>query len=129
MRAPGVSFTIEDRGDHLYVHGRLLASVQDALQHFRDLSAELGNMRRSGRPVRVFVDLRDCLTQSAEVAEIIKQRTKTIYRPGDRVAILAASSILKLQLKRIHADQDFGVFVAEGAAREFIGRAVVTDAA
>jgi hypothetical protein len=32
---------------------------------------------------------------------------QVLYRPGERVAILTTSSILKLQLKRIHAEQDF----------------------
>jgi hypothetical protein len=111
---------VEDRGGHLFVQGRYFFSVQEATDHFDELSAALTSMRLSGRRVRVLVDLRECPPQSAEVAGVIVQRTACMYLPSDRVAILVTSSILRLQLRRVLADQEFGVFVAEDAAREFV---------
>ncbi|WP_174297356.1 STAS/SEC14 domain-containing protein [Sphingomonas bacterium] len=115
--------TLRSCPDYLAVGGSGLYTLLESQEHFRELSAAVGGLRKAGRPVRVLVDLRDGAPQTAEVAAHIKGANAVIFRKGDRIAIIVKSTLLKLQVKRLHMRSESEVFVSEAAAREFLSRA------
>jgi hypothetical protein len=117
-----LALTIECRPDHLFVSGDGLATLMEAQQHFRDLSALLARERKRGVGARVLVDLRAGSSESEEVRAHVTKAMAAIYRDDDRVAIIVASTLLKFQIQRHHTRPGSGVFVSQGAAEEFLFR-------
>jgi hypothetical protein len=97
-------------------------TAEEVADHFHKLELMILERRASCEDVRVLIDLRGAATQTNAIAMSIAEATNRIYSGStDRVAIVVASALLKLQLKRIHAGQAFGIFVSEPAARKFLG--------
>jgi hypothetical protein len=68
---------------------------------FAAYEAEIAALRDAGLPLRVIGDVRDSVVQSTEVAQFILERVSALYRPGDRVALIVATSMLKAQLRAV----------------------------
>lgn len=68
--------------------------------HFRDLERAILKIRREHGKVRVFVDLRGASVQTAETAAVMNIWTRRIYRACDRVAVVCATALLAMQIKR-----------------------------
>lgn len=88
--------------------------------HFAALSGLIAERRRSGGAVLVLVDLRDSLVQQPEIVEQIGRAVTRIYDSSDRVAVVVASSLLKLQLKRVANVASIEFFVSMNAARTWL---------
>lgn len=71
-----------------------------ARAHFEELDRTLRRLRSRGSPLRVLVDIRDAVVQKPETAQCVSAATNNIYRSCDRIAIVVASSLLKLQIRR-----------------------------
>lgn len=66
--------------------------------------------------LRVLVDRRDTVVQSARTADRLQKLTETFYRPGDRVAVIVDNSLLKMQLKSVLDSTSHSLFISESAA-------------
>jgi hypothetical protein len=117
-----VPLTIQKHADHIAVAGTGLYTLLEAQEHFRDLSAVIGEYRKAKRAIRVLVDLRDGAPQIPEVVSHIEKVNQIIFREGDRVAIIVLSALLKFQVKRIHARFESEAFISDAAAGEFLFR-------
>lgn len=96
-------------------------SAEDVAAHFRQLGEIISRRHASGEVVRALIDLKSAAIQPMGIATSIAEATNRLYsKPTDRVAILVASSLLKMQLRRIHADQPFEIFISEQEARTFL---------
>jgi hypothetical protein len=76
-------------------------SVVDTDDYFERLAAYIDAGRRRTGSVRVLVDRRSSPVQSSEVGLRMQKANEDLYRPGDRLAIVVGSSLLKIQLGRL----------------------------
>ena len=76
--------------------------VQTLHLHFVENTAFVAQWNREQRPIRVLIDAVRLLPHSVEGQAIVQNAIQRIYRPGDRVAILVASSLVKMQMRRSH---------------------------
>ena len=98
------------------VDGRGFWSVDYVSAHIREFEAVLIDARRSGQPSRTLVDLRDAPVQAPEVAAMLHAAMCRMYRPPERAAIIVASSLVKMQMKRGFNPETHAVFTSETAA-------------
>lgn len=94
-----LSFDVADDG-FITVAGSGLWTPERTAEHFRDLERAVLAVRREGKQVRVLVDLRAASVQTAETAAIMQQWTGRIYKVADRVAVVCATALLAMQIKR-----------------------------
>jgi hypothetical protein len=94
-------------------------SIHVMRQFFSAYEAEISAIREAGVPLRVIADVRESAVQSAEVAQFILDRVTSIYRPGDRVALIVATSMLKAQLRRILPGGVHEYFLSGDAAEKW----------
>jgi hypothetical protein len=85
-------------------------------RHFGQLRRVIDARRVPGDDVRVLVDLRAAPAQSPETAARIGLATETIYEASDRVAIVLASSLAKLQMRRVVQRARHEMFISPDAA-------------
>lgn len=84
--------------------------------HFAELARLLQSIRARGEPVLVLVDLRAAEHQAPHIAALVEQLASTTHAPDDRVAIMASSSLVKLQMKRAAAQSQREFFLSMNAA-------------
>ncbi|RVT93371.1 hypothetical protein [Sphingomonas crocodyli] len=117
LSSRGVLTIAVDRVQNLIkVVGRGFWSVEHVAAHIREFEAVLIEARRSGQPSRTLVDLRDAPVQAPEVAGMLHTAMCRMYRPPERAAIIVASSLVKMQMKRGFNPATHGVFTSETAA-------------
>jgi hypothetical protein len=68
--------------------------------HFDANAIIVTQWREAGLPIRVLIDAVDIQPHSPEGQAYVQDATARIYRPGDRVAIIVASSLVKMQMRR-----------------------------
>jgi hypothetical protein len=91
-------------------------NVDDVERYLKELSRVVCEMRaRCGR-VRLLADLRYSPVRTSAVAERIRVANLALYRPGDRVALLVESSLLKMQLRRNLVPDYQNIFLSPTAA-------------
>lgn len=73
---------------------------------------------RFGR-VRVLADLRNSPVRTQEAAERMRLGNLALYRPGDRVALIVESSLLKMQLRRTLVEYQ-NIFLSPHAAETWL---------
>ena len=89
--------------------------------HFADCAKVVARWRASGRPIRVLMDAHNLQPHSAENQAFVMQSFERIYFPGDRVAIMVNSSLVKMQMRRTHAHGNIiAFFVSESAASTWL---------
>ncbi|MBO9712788.1 hypothetical protein [Sphingomonas sp.] len=86
---------------------------------FREMVALVMQRREQRRPVLVLVDLSECAVQSDEVAAKIGLGAEKVQQPGDRVAIVVRSSLVKAQLRRT-LPQPGEIFISASAAETWL---------
>lgn len=96
-----MGFEIADEGSHIEVRLDGFVSIDEVRAHFSHLTALLEEQRRCLGRARVIMDTSSAQTQSAEVAQLMRSGTGRIYADDDRVAVIATSSLLKVQIKRV----------------------------
>jgi hypothetical protein len=87
---------------------------------FSAYGAEIAAIRDTGLPLRVIADVRESAVQSEEVAQFILERVSTLYRPGDRVALIVATSMLKAQLRAVLPPGIHEYFLSGDAAEKWV---------
>ncbi|PZU11778.1 hypothetical protein [Sphingomonas sp.] len=115
-----VEISIADEGSIVRVDGAGSWRLDYLDGHFERLEHMLLAIRRARRRVRVLVDLRQAVVQSAAVAERIQYWTDRLYEAEDRVAIVVASSLLKSQMRRVAAITQREFFLSESAGRTWL---------
>lgn len=95
-----LSFVIDDEEGLIRVAGRGMWTPEQAAIHFIELHRAILGLRAIRKPVLVLVDLREAAVQTAEVAEAVRDGTSRIYRDADHVAVVYASTLVILQIKR-----------------------------
>ncbi|MES2754527.1 MAG: hypothetical protein V4659_07675 [Pseudomonadota bacterium] len=101
-------------------------TVADVDRYIVALSQMLDRARRNFGRALVLADLRAAPVRSQDVAERLHAHNLTLYRPGERVALLVESSLLKLQLRRNLVADLQNIFMSENAAITWL-RAALYD--
>ena len=77
--------------------------------HFARLHELIRPIRERGEPLLALIDMRGITEMPDEIVAVIDRETARLYQEQDRVAVMVASSLVKMQMKR----------AAEKAQREF----------
>jgi hypothetical protein len=96
-----MGFTVDlEKG---FIRGRAEGfwSTVQAEAHFSKLRHYIRLIQQRGMPVRVIVEMQECVPQSPEVAEIVARSGTDLYRAGDRVAIVVPNTITRMQMRRV----------------------------
>ena len=118
----GGDLTIEvDRNQNLLkVVGRGFWPLPYLVDHLRQFEGALAEARRSLKPSRTLVDLRDAPVQSPDVAAYPHDAISRMYRPPERAAIVVGSSLVKMQMKRGFDPQIHAVFLTLREADDWL---------
>ena len=114
----------EIRHDHaleiIRVGGIGIQRVEDADRYLAELGRTVAAMRARIGVVRLLADLRNSPVRSQPVAERIRLGNLSLYRPGDRVALLVESSLMKMQLRRNLVPEYQNIFMSVNAAETWL---------
>src|SRR3546814_1751860 len=88
--------------------------------HFTDLRTAVKEAREQFGVVRVLVDLRESQVQSQDVFNELREMTGAIYGERDRIAIVAGSMLLTMQMRRLDARAGRAAFADTAAARDWL---------
>lgn len=115
--APGLFEILrDDRLDILRVNGLRVQRAEDVDRYLAALGDAARELRARRGRVLVFADLRHSPVRTQEAAERMRSGNLKLYRPGDRVAMLVESSLLKMQLRRHLIEEYQNIFLSENAA-------------
>lgn len=78
-------------------------SLDMTVRHFQCWAECVRGIHRSGLRVRILADVRRMQPQSREVADFLSQALDGFYEPEDRIAIVVAHPIVKMQVRRVIA--------------------------
>lgn len=95
-------------------------SPADLEGHLGDLKAAVDAARARHGIARVLVDLRVSSVQSREIFDRLREATSAIYGADDRIAIVAESALLTLQMRRLDAKAGRAAFADVGEARAWL---------
>jgi hypothetical protein len=94
---------------------------QTLVRHFADNAKFVTRWRAAGRPIRVLIDALNLQPHTPENQALVVQSFGQIYSPGDRVAIMVGSSLVKMQMRRTHTYGDIiDFFMSETAALKWL---------
>lgn len=85
-------------------------------EHFASLGRYVAETRAAGLPVRVLVNLQKAGHQSPEAIGRIRAGADAIYQPGDRIAMVLESSLIKTQMSQVLDRTKMSFFISETAA-------------
>jgi hypothetical protein len=95
-----LSFEMDDAENLVRVRGTGLWTPDQTAIHFIELHRAIRALRAVHRKVLVLVDLREAAVQTSETATAVRDATARIYRAADYVAIVYASQLVAMQMKR-----------------------------
>jgi hypothetical protein len=85
--------------------------------HFDENAAVVRRWRAADRPIRVLINAVNLKPHSPEGQACVQDATGRIYQPGDKVAILVSSSLVKMQMRRaMSRGEILNFFICENAA-------------
>jgi hypothetical protein len=116
-----LSFEADFADGFVTVSGSGMWSAARAKAHFHDLERTVLKIRRDHGAVRVLVDLREASVQTADTAAVVHEWTTSIYRVADRVAVVCATSLLALQMKRAANIETLATFHEIAPAQKWVG--------
>ena len=87
-----------------------------AQEHFAALAALVSSVRSKRGRVKVLIDTARSAVQPANVAEKIEKSIRSLYTPQDRVALIVASTLHKVQMRRIADPKIIHLFISRDAA-------------
>jgi hypothetical protein len=85
-------------------------------EHFTALARYAAETRAAGLPVRVLVNLQKAGHQLPETIARIRAGVEAIYQPGDRIALVLESSLIKTQMSQVLDRAKMSFFISETAA-------------
>ncbi len=90
-------------------------------RHFDENDGIVRKWRSLGRPIRVLIDAVNLLPHTPEGQALVQSSTKRIYVPGDRVALLVGSNLVKMQMRRaLTQGEVINFFVSANAAMTWL---------
>ncbi|WP_420145825.1 hypothetical protein [Sphingobium sp.] len=93
--------------------------------HFREMRMVVSRWRSQHRAIRVLVHAIDLMPHSPEGQRYVDTANASIYQPGDKIAVLVSSSLLKMQMRRMfNAKELMEFFISERAAHLWLNVAV-----
>jgi len=123
-----LGFEIDHEDGLVTVTGTGMWSAAHAAAHFQELERAVLKLRREHGSVRVLVNLRGAAVQTRDTAAVMRAWTGRIYRVADRVAVVCATALLALQIKR-HAEIDtMATFHELAAAQAWVGLPATSEA-
>lgn len=118
-----ISFEIDPRTGVFQVLCVGAWTPEQAQKHFDRMESALHLMRASGRPVRVLVDLRQSRVLPADTSAVMAERSSRVHDAADRVAMVSASALHALQVKRDVRAPRVAVFATMEEAKAWIADA------
>lgn len=116
----GPSIAIHLSGDPIRVTGNGFWTATYIDDHFDKLDSAVTDVRRRHGHARVIVDLRKAPVQATDVAERIRIRTQQIYATADRVAVVAETNLLTMQMRRATRSDNIRSFISIDAAQAWL---------
>jgi hypothetical protein len=120
---PGVSgvmeISVDARLGLVKVRGSGFWSVSQVKAHFASYMDSLSELHRRGLKLSIIVDLRESAAQSREVSDVLHSIGLDIYRPDDRIAMVVASSLVKMQMRRVLVADNHEFFLSVEAAERW----------
>lgn len=95
-------------------------SPADLEGHFGELAKAVDAARARLGVARVLVDLRASSVQSQEIFDRLREATSVIYAAEDRIAIVAESTLLTMQMRRLDAKAGRAAFADVDEARGWL---------
>ena len=95
-----LSISASVRQPYVTVTGKGFWTPASLEQHYRRLDRDLRAMRARAGSARVLVDLSEAAVQTAETAAVMQRWTASIYRETDQVAVICATQLLAMQVRR-----------------------------
>ncbi|CAN5197409.1 hypothetical protein BH10PSE12_BH10PSE12_36320 [soil metagenome] len=121
---PGItgemSFAFDVDAGHVWAFGSGFWSVRQAGAFFADWTSIIRRIHATGQVVSALVDMSASAVQKAEVVDIIARGTAGLYENGDTVAMLLASSLSKMQMRRVHDPRFHQFFISRNAAETWL---------
>jgi hypothetical protein len=90
-------------------------------QHLEEVERIFTREHTAGRRFRVLSDLRGASVQLPDVAGHIEGFSKQAFEPSDKIAVVVASNLLKLQMRRVVHRARFEAFLSVDAAERWLG--------
>ena len=118
---PIASPTIREARGHLHLNAGDASNEAMLAARFALFDRKIAATPETG-PVRALIDLRHSRLQLLAILSLLSTRAPTLHRNGSRVALLTATTLLKVQLRRILPADRFGIFVSPGAAYHYLDR-------
>ncbi|ODP38494.1 hypothetical protein [Sphingomonas turrisvirgatae] len=117
---PGLyEIALDERLNVLRVGRVAVQCVEEVDRYLARLGEIVRTLRLRHGKVRVLADLRHAPVRTQEVAERLRLGNQALYRPGDRVALVVESSLLKMQLRRTLTDNQ-NIFLSPNAAETWL---------
>ena len=89
--------------------------------HFDENALVVAQWRGAGRAIRVLIDAIALMPHTPEGQACVQDATARIYRPGDRVAVLVSSALIRMQVRRALREGDvMEFFTSEAEARDWL---------
>ncbi|MDO6412874.1 hypothetical protein Q4F19_00620 [Sphingomonas sp. BIUV-7] len=110
----------DQSSDIIRVSDLAVQSVEEIDRYLGELGREIAAMRARRGTVRLLADLRHSPIRSQAAAERLRRGNLTLYRAGDRVALLVESSLMKMQLRRNLVADYQNIFVSPHAAETWL---------
>lgn len=76
------------------------------IQHFADSAEIVAKWKAADRPVRVLIDATGLLPHTPDNQTFVAQKFSNIYLTDDKVAIIVASALVKMQMRRTQENDD-----------------------
>lgn len=102
----------------LYIRIMNVWSIAEVDRFFEALAPIHAQARRQHGRVCTLVEVG--AVQSPTVAIHVRKHALAIKRPGDRTAMLVATILSKLQIKRLATNEGFGLFTDRATARTWL---------
>lgn len=109
---------------YILVEGSGMWTVEQVQQHFVNLDRNVRAMRARCGTVRVLADMSRAQVQTAEIAQMMNSETARIYRQHDRVAVIVATKLVAIQIKRTPKIHDLQTFEDRALALAWLQAAV-----
>ncbi len=113
---PMFCIRLDDAAGIVRVSRLALQQPSDVDRYADVLSSVLRTARQRFGKARVLADLRQSPVRTQTTAERLRQCNESLYRPGERVALLVETSLLKMQLRRNLIPEYQNIFMSENAA-------------
>lgn len=104
----------------IHARGAGVWTVAQMERQLRDFDYAAIKARREHGCVRFLVDLREAGVQTPEMSALMTERGERLYLPGDRLALIVASDLLREQLMHVSRQAAFAIFLSRDTAERWL---------